>query len=201
MKTLSTKHLLLLAFAVAVLAGCGGKVEVDMDAYAGSASGSGPGDGAGPVADPCASFCAKSTPLCGEGAFPCEDACEATLANLGQCRDLRAKAYACYAEHVDTEGCSPSECDADLTAANQCVTPAGACDADTYCGVEKGDCTTTCGGVEYSVECPMKKPDGSGTGTACTCRVGGQVVGTCAATLLDPFIWTGCCAQYFAEAK
>lgn len=201
MKKLSTNHVLLLPLAVAILAGCGGKVEVDTDAYAGSASGSGPGGGAGTVADPCPAFCAKSKPICGEGAFPCEDACEVTLANLGKCRDFRAKAYACYAGHVDAEGCSPSECDAELAAANQCVTPAGACATNTFCDVEKGDCTATCGGVEYSVECPMKKPDGSGIGTSCTCRVGGQVVGECSASLLDPFIWSGCCAKLFAEAK
>jgi hypothetical protein len=162
---------------------CGGKVHLDT------------GSDGGTGKNPCPSWCKTWLDLGCPSGMPtqaeCVAECESTLFNVGVCRDEVVAGYECAAA---ASSCEAPECDDARTAFMSCVAPAGPCETGE-CVVQGGlSCTTVCGGVPYEYLC-----EGSSSPT-CTCKVDGEVVGTCPATPPKGVPFLGCCAKYFAES-
>ncbi len=179
-------------------AACGARVVIDrQDGGAANDAGS---------SGICQAYCSNRVQVgCIDDEAYCTAACEASFKNAGQCASAYREVYLCAME----DPVMPSECDlapkcVDLRDAYEtCVASApcgelGLCKFDPHDEIVNCDCRNECTGTLLLEAACKFEPDDTAT---CTCRVNGEVVGTCTnAVEKCPNMLYGCCAGLFAAS-
>lgn len=179
----------------ALVAACGGKVEVERSGAGGAGGTPNPG------LDCEANCAARAQAGC---AIPgdCVDACVLERGYAGICAPQFDAKLKCEADLPEPDLCAtdPMPCSSEAAALEACIFPPGQCVAVTNChltttpiGGPMSVCARQCGDNVYETACTDTPPT-----FHCTCKVNGADVATC-----DDSIGSSgfCCDASFAQAK
>jgi hypothetical protein len=145
----------------------------------------------------CAQLCAVDSKACPTPP-PCQQTCEASLANAGACKGALVAVAECL---IKTGGPSPdfcvisSDC-TDAVNAYKVCDGTGVCEIETCNGTPDGSCAckNVCNGANLAVQCQAL---GNGTSN-CVCLKEGSQIGKCQDnTAMSCEFTHGCCAPIF----
>ncbi|MEZ4299141.1 MAG: hypothetical protein R3B70_29600 [Polyangiaceae bacterium] len=204
MKTTGSLGTMMIALALAALAGCGGNVIVEASGGSGGAGGTGGGGTAttSPTttqttpAGYCDYACEKLTEVGCTDPTPgsCENGCLDAFNEYPGCTAELGELYTCLVDSI-TPACEAADpCSEELNAFSDCVGVNNGCGVEE-CAVGDDDscyCGTSCEGSYLTADCGPK-----GAGYECWCWANDELIGTCVDTTLTCGVFDSCCGAAF----